>query len=329
MISTGNPIVDKMQSYNATGNIIPPQWFKTIVRANGKPNLPAIVILSDVAYWYKPRVVRDENTGHIVRIEKRFKSDLLQRSYQQLADQFGLSKREATNAVVELEKMGVVKRHLRNIKSNGMTITNVLFLELVAEKLFELTFGRQEAVSAGDTSHFEKGHPLSFERDTPDFEKGHPLSFKSETYTEITNTKITTKNTNNNKNNSLFDSEETTKGQCPTKGQKKLSTSGKADKKVLDEQFDLLWSLYPKGRKQGKESARKAFVKAIKDGVEFESIKTALLDYKKQIEKKKTETQYIKMGSTWFNQKCWEDEYDVGIPNNADSEYGEKLGVWL
>ena len=114
------------------------------------------------------------------------------------------------------------------------------------------------------------------------------------------------------------------------KEKKEKSTSGKADKKVLDEQFDLLWTLYPKGRKQGKEVARKAFMKAIKDGATFEDIKQALLAYKKQIEIRKTETQYIKMGSTWFNQKCWEDEYESESPaNTVDDEYGERLGVWL
>lgn len=46
---------------------------------------------------------------------KKFKADILQRNYQQLADQFGISKREAVNAVVELEKIGVVRRVFRTV----------------------------------------------------------------------------------------------------------------------------------------------------------------------------------------------------------------------
>jgi DNA-binding Lrp family transcriptional regulator len=320
MISTGNEIVDKMQMFNASGNIVPPQWYKTVVRANGKPNLNAIIILSDLVYWYKPRNVRDESTGHIVKAEKRFKSDLLQRSYQQLADQFGISKREATNAVVELEKMGVLKRHLRNIKVNGMTITNVLFLELIAEKVFELTFGSQVAVSQSDTSHFKKVDPLTLESDTSNFKKVDPLTPESDTYTEIT-TEITTKNTNNN-NIVLFEG-------SAKKEQKKVSTSGKVDNKEMYEQFELLWSLYPKGRKQGKETAKKAFVKAIKDGVAYETIEKALRAFGDQMKREKRETRYIKTGGVWFNQKCWEDEYDTEEPNQKEYEGYNTGGLFV
>lgn len=118
----------------------------------------------------------------------------------------------------------------------------------------------------------------------------------------------------------------TRENQSTISNKEKKSTSAKVDQ--LKKQFDLLWSLYPKGRKQGKEAARKAFIKAIKDGVEFETIQNALIAYNQQIEIRKTETQYIKMGSTWFSQKCWEDEYEVDT-SNSDDEYGERLGVWL
>ena len=123
-------------------------------------------------------------------------------------------------------------------------------------------------------------------------------------------------------NNSLF-------GEEPLKNeQKKLPTSDKVDINKLNEQFDLLWSLYPKGRKQGKDVARKAFVKAIKDGVEFEDIKKGLLAYKQHLESQKIEIKYTKQGQTWFNQKCWEDEYeDVTVPTNQEQD--ERLGIWL
>ena len=94
MYSTGNSAVDKMQKYVPTaGNYIPLSWHKTITRENGKPYPTAIMILSDIVYWYRPREVRDESTGLVVRAEKKFKADFLQRSYQQLADLFGYSKR--------------------------------------------------------------------------------------------------------------------------------------------------------------------------------------------------------------------------------------------
>lgn len=52
--STGSPIVDRMCRLQFTGNVIPAAWYRTITRDNGKPNLTAIIILSDVVYWYRP-----------------------------------------------------------------------------------------------------------------------------------------------------------------------------------------------------------------------------------------------------------------------------------
>ena len=63
--STGNKIADSIGKMNFTGNVIPPAWFKTIVYKNGKPNLNAIVILSDIVYWYRPSEICDKKTGRI------------------------------------------------------------------------------------------------------------------------------------------------------------------------------------------------------------------------------------------------------------------------
>ncbi|MBO1695250.1 DUF6017 domain-containing protein [[Clostridium] symbiosum] len=151
--TTGNPIVDASAEISITGNIIPQAWYKTIVKETGKPHLTAIVILSDIVYWYRPTELRDESTGQIIAIRKKFKADLLQRSYQQIAEQFGLSKKEATNAVIFLERLGVVNRVFRTININGIVANNVLFLELIVERLKELTYPgcyEHPATSAGD-----------------------------------------------------------------------------------------------------------------------------------------------------------------------------------
>lgn len=140
--TTGNPIVDASAEISITGNITPQAWYKTIVKETGKPHLTAIVILADIVYWYRPTELRDESTGQIIAIRKKFKADLLQRSYQQIAEQFGLSKKEATNAIIFLEKLGVIKRVFRTINLNGLVVNNVLYIELVVERLKELTYPR-------------------------------------------------------------------------------------------------------------------------------------------------------------------------------------------
>lgn len=179
MKGSGNEIVDMVGRISITGNIIPQIWYKTITHPSGKPYLEAIVILSDIVYWYRPTEVRDERTGEVIAYRKRFKADLLQRSYADLAQQFGISKREATNAAVALEKIGVVRRHLRTIDVNGTKMANVLFLELVPKALLALTCGEVTPITfKSDTSHVQKGD-LSRSEVTP-------LTFKSETNTENT-----------------------------------------------------------------------------------------------------------------------------------------------
>ncbi|MFV0527653.1 MAG: DUF6017 domain-containing protein [Lachnospiraceae bacterium] len=183
--STGNAIVDENAKLNITGNIIPQMWYRTIVRDNGKPNLTAIVVLADIVYWYKPTEQRDENTGQIIAVKKKFKADLLQRSYQQISEQFGISKKEATNAVIFLEKLGVIKRVFRTVTINGLVINNVLYLELVVERLKEKTYPEECAKQPSsfkeervqqDTGHIgsesQEGRELAISKETaPSFQR--------------------------------------------------------------------------------------------------------------------------------------------------------------
>lgn len=134
--SSGNEIVDKMAGIELTGNITPATWYHTVVNeATGKPYTLAIAILSDIVYWYRPKEVRDETTGEFRGFAKKFKEDLLQRSYQQLEDQFGFSRSQVKLAVVFLEDIGVIKRHFRNVNIRGQQLNNVMYLELIPEKL--------------------------------------------------------------------------------------------------------------------------------------------------------------------------------------------------
>lgn len=137
---TGNAAVDAIATMAVTGNVIPATWYKTITGPTGKADLVAINILSDILYWYRPREIRDEFTGDVVAYQKRFSADLLQRSYEQLADHFGISKRQAKDAVVRLEELGAVWRVFRNVESVAGTMGNVMFIAIDPERIYELTY---------------------------------------------------------------------------------------------------------------------------------------------------------------------------------------------
>lgn len=157
--STGNKSVDAVGTMNLSGNVIPQSWYKTIVKETGKPYLAAIVILADIVYWYRPTEERDEATGQIVAMRRKFKADMLQRSYAQIAEQFGITKRDATNAIVALEKLGVIKRVFRKVEVGGMTLSNVLFIDLNPDRLRELTYPDTPMTESGEGYHRNEGHP--------------------------------------------------------------------------------------------------------------------------------------------------------------------------
>ena len=103
----------------------------------------------------------------------------------------------------------------------------------------------------------------------------------------------------------------------------------KISKKEIGTEFESLWKRYP--NKKGKESAYKSYLKARQNGTTYDEVINGLENYLKEIEVKKTETQYIKHGSTWFSQHCWQDEYvtvEESKPNGYD-DVVNKLNKWL
>jgi len=104
------------------------------------------------------------------------------------------------------------------------------------------------------------------------------------------------------------------------------------DEEILNQEFEKLWVIYPK--KQGKKDALKHFIKARKKGIDFETILNGLEKYNEHIKRTNKESKYIKQGSTWFNQECWNDEYeenvksDTIIPDWFGKEIKDDDGEW-
>ena len=79
--------------------------------------------------------------------------------------------------------------------------------------------------------------------------------------------------------------------------------------KQLKAEFEQLWSIYPK--KQGKDKAYGYYCKARKNGTTYEDVLTGINNYKAFITIMETDMQFVKMGSTFFSQKAWQDEYPI------------------
>ena len=110
------------------------------------------------------------------------------------------------------------------------------------------------------------------------------------------------------------------------------STPSKSRKKSVSKNecetaFEGIWAMYPKARKQGKSNAYKAFEKAVKNGESVENIRAGLTAAINHWKKTKTEPQFIPMGSTWFNQKRWMDEYSDEQHAGRNSNMGSRFGI--
>lgn len=275
-----NETVIKMQSLNLDGNVIPHNWYQSIVLKSGKPDLSAIVILSDIVYWYRPTSVFYKD-GTFKGIKQKFDGDVLQKSYDDLANKFGMTKRTVRDAIVRLEELNLVKREFRNIMYRGTHLSNVLYLHLNFEEVSRITV-------VG----------VTVERNTPHVETSEVYTQKRQTYTNTTTnttTNITTDiTTNNNKTNGHSTNDHKTK-------------KNKVDNSVLKDDFERIWEMYP--NKKGKAEAEKHYKKAIKDGITNEQIEKGINAYVDECNRLGTKKQYMKHGSTFFNQRSYLDDF--------------------
>jgi DnaD/phage-associated family protein len=165
----GNVAVIKMATLNITGNVININWFKHIQMESGKPDTIAIMLLSDIVYWYRPIEVRDELTGDVVEMRKKFSADKLQRSYGAFADLYGYTKEQVKEALKRLEDKGLIDLDFRHPTVNGQKLGNVLYIGLKVERLKEITTPLLALKHRGYGD-----------------ESIDPISFKADTNTEIT-----------------------------------------------------------------------------------------------------------------------------------------------
>lgn len=102
-----------------------------------------------------------------------------------------------------------------------------------------------------------------------------------------------------------------------------ISVTAIAPKKsALKEEFETLWSIYP--RKQGKEKAFGYYEKARKSGATYDEIEYGIISYIRYVQAEQTDPQYIKMGSTFFSQKAWKDDWTVVIkPRSSGNAFDD------
>lgn len=90
----------------------------------------------------------------------------------------------------------------------------------------------------------------------------------------------------------------------------------------INAEFENLWQLYPK--KQGKADALKHYQKVRKSGTTFEEVEQGIFAYKDYIRDNGIDAQYVKMGSTFFSQKSWADDWSIRNKPKATPQTGSR-----
>lgn len=134
--------VEAVGQMHFEGNVIPHMWYHNIKFPNGKTDLVSICILAEIVYWYRPTYERDETTGKLISINKKFEGDALRKSKEDLAEHLGLSERQVKESLARLEKLGVIEREFRTLKKDRLILPNVCFIKLNPLMLKEVTFDK-------------------------------------------------------------------------------------------------------------------------------------------------------------------------------------------
>ena len=119
------------------GNIVPHRWYQNITLPSGKPDLPAIIVLAEIVYWYRPYQTLTKGGKPI--LHKHFDGDMFQCTAAYFESKFGLTKDQTRKALKRLEDMGLIRREYRSIVQQGILRNNIMFIEPVPLAVMAIT----------------------------------------------------------------------------------------------------------------------------------------------------------------------------------------------
>ena len=157
-----------------TGNITPHDWYEKFTNNRGRPDLPLISVLSEIVYWYRPKRIKDKQTGDITYINK-FLGDAWQTSYEYFEKKFGFNREKLRRIFVKLEQIGICYREFRNVKLRGQTYNNRLFIHLSPQFLSSYANNKKFAELKTYENHVKPDFSaLKREEGSPHF-RGDPI----------------------------------------------------------------------------------------------------------------------------------------------------------
>lgn len=132
----------EINKINFEGNVIPHSWYKKITFDSGRPDFPAITILAEIIYWYRPFQALDAE-GNLTFCQK-FTGEMLQANAAFFATKLGMTKEQARTAIQRLDEAGLIARELRTVVLNAgqddeIRLYNTQFIRPIPEAILHIT----------------------------------------------------------------------------------------------------------------------------------------------------------------------------------------------
>ena len=164
MAEKGYPIesqtVEEFALIHITGDIVPVEFFQKIqFPKSGKPDLLAILILSDLLYWYRPIRPRNEHTGKLLPWRQKFFGQVLRRDYSYFVEKFGATARQCRDACARLKNLDLIEIQITPTSSGGSLLgfrpksDRILALLALSDSRLDvsrLTFERESSINTLD-----------------------------------------------------------------------------------------------------------------------------------------------------------------------------------
>ena len=131
------PAVAEIGEIRFEGNIVPHRWYQQVTLPSGKPDMPAIAILSEIVYWYRPYQTLDKRGKPLLR--KHFDGDMFQCTAAYFSSKFGFTKDQVRKALKRMEDAGYIRREYRCIVQQGVLRNNITFIEPLPPAIMAIT----------------------------------------------------------------------------------------------------------------------------------------------------------------------------------------------
>jgi len=156
-------------TYCQPSNLIPHFWNYKIIDKEGSPDLPCIMILSEIFGWF--RNLSESQTYYSAgRALPELVNGQLAISYDYLADKLNFQKERIRRKLVKLEELGILARDIRNITLEDGSRINQLYLS-IDQEFFKTCFRNPESdirvrnteLASIDSTVFEETPPFGGE----------------------------------------------------------------------------------------------------------------------------------------------------------------------